>query len=121
MISILENNKNCSREKKVDLKVFFYIQDKDDKSVERLKSVCALYDVELQISDASEYVEALKEAGDKPYNNSFIIDLFLVVPSVLDVDYNILFLQSDVVMNYGLSLIDLAEYDWGGYIHALRQ
>lgn len=114
LVSILENNRKCSEEKQVDLKIYFYILDKDDKQIERLQEVCNSYNVELQIIDAAEYIDILKKAGDKEYNDSLVIDLFLIAPCKLDVDYNVLFLQSDVVMNHGHSLADLAQYDFEG-------
>lgn len=114
LVSILENNREQSEEEKVELKIFFYIQNQDYKQVDRISRVCNQYDVELEIIDASEYISILADAGDKEYNGSLVIDLFLIVPSVLDVDYNILFLQSDVIMNYGHSLVELARYDFKG-------
>lgn len=114
LVSVLENNRKCSEEKQVELIVYFYILNKNIEQVERLQEICNSYNVELEVIDAAEYVDALERAGDEKYNDSLVIDLFLIAPSVLDVDYNVLFLQSDVVMNHGQSLIDLAQYDFEG-------
>lgn len=114
LISVLDNNRKCSEENRVDLKVYFYILDKEEAQIARLKEVCDSYNTELQVIDSADYIDALEKAGDEAYNDSLVIDLFLIVPSLLDVDYNMLFLQSDVVMNHGHSLVDLARYDFEG-------
>lgn len=116
LVSVLENNRRCRAEDKVEIEVFFYIQDIDEKGgqIERLKQVCESYSVKLHVIDSSECIAALEKAGDEAYNDSLVIDLYVVAPSMLDVDYNVLFLQSDVVMNHGHSLKKLAEYDFEG-------
>ncbi len=116
LVSILENNSRCRECERVDLSVFFYIQNIDENSgaIRKLKEICNEYNVKLHITDSNYYVDILKEIGDKEYNGSYVIDLFLVVPEYLDVSYNVLFLQSDVVMNYGQPLYELAQYDFEG-------
>lgn len=112
LLSVLENNKNCPKSMQVDLKVFFYIMNIDDLQVGKLKKVCDSYGVEVQIFDSAPYIDALEKAGDEAYNDSLVIDLYVIAPSILQVKYNVLFLQSDVVMNHGCSLLDLAKYDF---------
>ncbi len=66
----------------------------------------------LQIFDSRRFIEILKEAGASEYQGSLLIDLHMVVPETMDVDYNVLFLQNDVVMNHDNSLYELAVYDF---------
>ncbi len=112
LVSVLENNRNCSEEERVDLKVFFYILNREDKPIVLLQEVCDRYHVPVDIIDSQEYIDLLEKAGDEAYNDSLVIDLYVIAPSMLEVDYNVLFLQSDVVMNQGHSLIELAKYDF---------
>lgn len=114
LVSVLENNRSAGADEQVELEVFFYILDIDEKQIERLKRICESYAAPLHIIDSAECIEALEKAGDEAYNDSLVIDLYVVAPSLLDVDYNVLFLQSDVVMNHGHSLKSLAEYDFEG-------
>lgn len=114
LASVLENNRKCSEEEQVDITVFFYILNPDDQQVISLKKLCDQYTVPLKIFDSQEYIDILEKAGDEAYNDSLVIDLYVIAPSTLDVDYNVLFLQSDVVMNEGHSLLKLAKYDFEG-------
>lgn len=114
LVSVLENNRKCEEADKVEIEVFFYTLDIDESQCERLKEVCKTYSVNCHVIDSSECIKALEMAGDEAYQDSLVIDLFVVAPSMLDVDYNVLFLHSDVVMNHGHSLKELAEYDFEG-------
>lgn len=112
LLSVLESNARCEEEKQVDICVFFYIQDIEQKSVDCLKKLCDKYKVPVEVFDSQECIDALEHAGDVAYNDSLVIDLYVVAPQRLDVDYNVLFLQSDVVLNHGKNLYELAIYDF---------
>lgn len=112
LLSVLENNRNCEEGQKVELYVFFYILNIEKGPIAGLKALCDKYGVPLQVIDSQECVDVLEKAGDEAYNDSLVIDLYVVAPSLLEVDYNVLFLQSDVVLNKGKSLYDLATYDF---------
>jgi hypothetical protein len=112
LLSVLDNNANCEEETQVDIKVFFYIQNIDTNELKCLEDLCDKYKVPLEVIDSQECIDALERAGDVAYNDSLVIDLYVVAPSRLDVDYNVLFLQSDVVLNHGKSLYDMAVYDF---------
>lgn len=112
LLSILENNQKCNEEEQVDLSVFFYILDIEDRAIIKLQEVCDHYNVPLEINDAKEYIACLQNAGDVAYGGSLVNDLFIAVLDKLNVDYNVLFIENDVVLNHNCSLKELAEYDF---------
>lgn len=114
LVSVLENNRICSEEERVELKIFFYILENNDLQIIELKKVCDEYNVQLEIIDSQQCIEKLEKAGDKKYLGSLVNDVFLAAFDSMDIDYNVLFLESDVVLNYNHTLKELALFDFDG-------
>lgn len=112
LTSVLDNNSMAQAEKRVELDVYVYTDQWSDQSVQNLMKIGEQYHVAIEVRRPEEVVDKLKEIGIEPYRGSYMMDAKIIIPLEIETEYNLLFLESDIVMNRGETLYDLACYQF---------
>ncbi len=112
LTSVLDNNSMAQTGKSVELDVYVYADQWSNQSIQNLMAIGEQYHTAIQVRRPEEVVDKLKGIGIEPYRGSYMMDAKLIIPLEIETEDNLLFLESDIIMNRGETLYDLACYQF---------
>lgn len=116
LCSVLENNKNAEPEFQVEVIAYVYAENWSKSNIEKLHILAEQNGCELHIMDPTAIYERLSRTIESDtYAGTFAAEVRLFAPMEIDVDYNLICLDSDVAMISGSNLFELATYDLRQY------
>lgn len=112
LCSVLENNRKALPERQVDVVAYIYADHWTDHSLYCIKELAQKYNCPIEIKDPSNIYTLLSNVIENDtYAGTFAAEVRLFAPLEIDVDYNLICLDSDVAMISGSDLYELATLD----------
>lgn len=121
LCSILENNANAANERKVDIIVYLYADNWTEQSINVILELGKRYDCRIDIKNPKPLYEHLQKIMGEPWagkhnnldSSTYAPDIRVVVADEIQEDYNLLCLDSDMIMVSGTDLYELATWKFG--------
>ncbi len=113
MTSVLYNNNHAQEDRRVECEIYIFAENYSEESIQNIRQLAKEYDSKVHFLDSTDLCKRFENIDPEPWvGGTYSADAKILAGDVIDVDYNLVCLDSDVIMVRGTDLYELSVFSF---------